>query len=220
VEPDRIKIGRSSAIARRAREIAPLVDWDLSLAAIFASVQEATNCERALHWVFRLYRLKSARGSDTEYFARECLPKLDAFLCEHGGEEMKRGEELRQWLVPVSGRPGGRRARLEGSKEAIDRIVRDPSKGSLYWWIYDEQDDLLWRLGWTFDAASGVWRRGGPHRINWDRMLEEVSRLKLTNSAGQVVKNKGSMKATFWRVMALKKREAEWLARQEAQRPK
>ena len=103
VEPDRLKIGHSSAIARRAREIAPFVNWDLSLATIFTSVQEATNCERALHWVFRLYRLKGARGGDTEYFMRDCLPKLDAFLCEHGGDEIKRGEDLRQWLVPGDG---------------------------------------------------------------------------------------------------------------------
>ncbi|MGD0105979.1 MAG: hypothetical protein ABSC06_18350 [Rhodopila sp.] len=77
----------------------------------------------------------------------------------------------------------------------MDRVERDPARGQLFWWLYDEHDTIL--------AKS----RG--KKIPWKTLLADVQLLGLTNADGRPIKDEEALRKTFGRVRALKRREAE-----------
>ena len=84
------------------------------------------------------------------------------------------------------------------------KLSRDPRRGEVFWWLYD--------------AYDGIMQRTRGRRMSWHVLLNELQENGLTNSEGNPVTNVNSLRRTFERVRALKKRDAEWLARQEAER--
>jgi hypothetical protein len=63
--------------------------------------------------------------------------------------------------------------RLKGSAQAIRQLARDPARGRLFWWLYDEYDAI---------RASTLGRR-----IPWRILLGQIQILGLTNAAGRTV---------------------------------
>lgn len=83
VEPQRFKIGLSADVIERARAVAPEVIWERSCAIHFTERRAASACEKALHKLFRKWRLSPTRHGGTEYFSLECLSEVERFIEQH-----------------------------------------------------------------------------------------------------------------------------------------
>jgi len=91
-----------------------------------------------------------------------------------------------------------------GAAAVIARIWRNPIRGRLYWFLWDEHDTILNRT------------QGRP--IAWTAILKDVQALGLTNANAQPVTNADSLRKTWARVRADKRREAEAQQQRVAQR--
>jgi len=97
-----------------------------------------------------------------------------------------------------------RKKRLKGAAEAITEVGRDPTRGEVFWFLYDEHD-----------AIRGHTR---GKRISWRTMLQKVQALGLTNADGKPVSKEKALKLTFARVCALKRLEADARQKRSAER--
>ena len=96
------------------------------------------------------------------------------------------------------------RQRTKGAAAVIDRMERNPKKGTVYWFLWDEHDTILART------------QGRP--IGWKAILKDIQALGLTNGNGQPVTNEDSLRKAWARVRADKRREAEAKQQRAAER--
>jgi hypothetical protein len=92
--------------------------------------------------------------------------------------------------------------RIKGAAAVIERIWRNPTRGRVYWFLWDEHDTILNRT------------QGRP--IAWKAIRNDIQALGLTNANGQPVTNADSLRKTWARVRADKRREAEAKQQQAA----
>jgi hypothetical protein len=86
----------------------------------------------------------------------------------------------------------------------IERMARNPTRGQVYWFLWDAHDTILVRT------------QGRP--IAWKAILKDIQALGLTNAHAQLVTNADSLRKTWARVRADKRREAEATQQRAAQR--
>lgn len=96
------------------------------------------------------------------------------------------------------------RKRLKGSAEAIAKLARDPRRGELCLWLYDEHDAIVER---TFGK-----------RMPWKTLLDQVQALGLTTASGNPVESIETLRSAWKRVQVAKRREAEARQQKAAQR--
>jgi len=94
--------------------------------------------------------------------------------------------------------------RIKGAAAVIERMWRNPTRGRVYWFLWDEHDTILDRT------------QGRP--IAWKAILKDIQALGLTNASGHPVTNKESLRKTWARVRAGKRREAEAKQQRAAER--
>lgn len=87
------------------------------------------------------------------------------------------------------------RPRVKGAAQVIRSMERNPHRGQVYWFLWDEHDAILART------------QGRP--IAWKAVLVDVRTLGLTNANGQPVTNENTLRSTWARVRRDKRREAE-----------
>ncbi len=79
--------------------------------------------------------------------------------------------------------------------EVFAEISRDPVRGEIFWWLYDNYDQI---------EAGSVGRR-----LSWKRMVARVTDLGLKDGAGNTTPKPRALRRTFDRVCKLRRREAE-----------
>lgn len=90
-----------------------------------------------------------------------------------------------------------------GAAAVIARMTRNPTRGRLYWFLWDQHDTIL-------DQTQG-------RPIAWTAILNDLQAVGLTNANGQLVTNANSLRKTWARVRADKRREAEATQRRAAE---
>ena len=83
--------------------------------------------------------------------------------------------------------------RLKGAARVVRCMERNPYKGQVYWFLWDEHDTILDRT------------QGRP--IAWAPVLATVQALSLTNANGRPVTKEETLRKTWARVRADKRRE-------------
>lgn len=83
----------------------------------------------------------------------------------------------------------------KGAAAVIERMGRNPTRGRVYWFLWDEHATILDRT------------QGRP--IAWKAILNDIQAMGLTNANGQPVTNADSLRKTWRRVRADKHREAK-----------
>lgn len=73
--------------------------------------------------------------------------------------------------------------------EALDVVERDPARGPLFWWLYDNHADML--------------RRAAGQRINWTELCPKLTKLGLTDQTGKPMTTQTARK-TWARVCRMK----------------
>lgn len=96
------------------------------------------------------------------------------------------------------------RQRTKGAAAVVERMARDPKRGDIYWFLWDQHDTILART------------QGKP--IGWKAILKDIRALGLTNGNGQPVTNEEALGRTWRRVCADKRREAEAKRHRAAER--
>jgi hypothetical protein len=96
------------------------------------------------------------------------------------------------------------RRRIKGAAAVVERMARDPKRGDVYWFLWDEHDAILAQT------------QGKP--IPWKAILKDIQALGLTNGNGQPVTNEEALGRTWRRVCADKRREAEAKQQRAAER--
>ncbi len=87
--------------------------------------------------------------------------------------------------------------------EALNVVERDPARGPLFWWLYDNHADML--------------RRAAGQRINWTELCPRLTKLGLTDQAGKPMTTQTARK-TWARVCQMKVRTQETRDRQRSAR--
>ena len=85
--------------------------------------------------------------------------------------------------------------RLWTTAEVLRRTGRSPEPGELFWFLYDEYDEILEH------QVSG--------RFSWDAMLFATQAMDLRGANGKPVRSKATLRRTLALVAALKERNAE-----------
>jgi len=73
--------------------------------------------------------------------------------------------------------------------EALNVVERDPARGPLFWWFYDNHADML--------------RRAAGRRINWTELCPRLTKLGLTDQTGKPMTTQTARK-TWARVCQMK----------------
>ncbi len=87
--------------------------------------------------------------------------------------------------------------------EALNVVERDPARGPLFWWFYDNHADML--------------RLAAGQRINWSELCPKLTKLGLTDQAGKPMTTQTARK-TWARVCELKVRMREMRDQQRRRR--
>lgn len=91
-----------------------------------------------------------------------------------------------------------------GAALIVSRIDRDPTRGEVFWFLFDQHDTIL-------DRAQGK-------RISWKTLLGDIQQLGLKNANGHPLDSGETLKSTFKRVCVFKHRLAE--VKQKAAEPR
>lgn len=87
--------------------------------------------------------------------------------------------------------------------EALNVVERDPARGPLFWWLYDNHADML--------------RRAAGQRINWTELCPRLTKLGLTDQTGKPMTTQTARK-TWARVCQMRVRMQETRDRQRRAR--
>ena len=87
--------------------------------------------------------------------------------------------------------------------EALNVVERDPARGPLFWWFYDNHADIL--------------RLAAGQRINWLELCPKLTKLGLTDQTGRPMTTQTARK-TWARVCEMKARVREARDRQRSAR--
>jgi hypothetical protein len=84
---------------------------------------------------------------------------------------------------------------MKGAAQVVERQHRDPTRGEVYWFLWDEHDSIM--------------KRTAGRRMSWKTMLADIQALGLTNGAGRPLDSVETLRSTFATVRRDKKRETE-----------
>ena len=99
------------------------------------------------------------------------------------------------------------RKRDAATLEVKAALERDPAKGELFWWLYD---NYAW-----------IKRINNRHkRVNWRELEKRCVQLQLTDRRGNPAPTQKTVRKTFGRVEDIKRCEAELSAQRRRTRPK
>ncbi len=84
------------------------------------------------------------------------------------------------------------RRRLKGTARVVAHVEEDPSRGQVFWFLFREHDAIM-------DRIQGK-------RMSWITLLADIKAMALKNADGRPLDNLETLKSTFKRVRAFKRK--------------